>query len=471
MADESETFNSLLEKIIGGINDIRSKRARPCFNTILSYLKRINLEVDMPELKSAVGDLITRGIIYDGGKDGESFYVNNMGEIDNPMDNDIVEENRSIDDTEVNADDVDNLVNVTKEDVELLNTTDFTLENLPTVDNISFHEHLMDKIKTEVELIVYSAMDDSFYNKIKGLIKDEVRDALDGKVVEFGISSDTKEAKECNDGNNNLLVKALNDNISFLQKELESKDVIIKMLVSERTLITSNKKDTMVNPRTISKPYDVFSGRVKDSGNVQESVNNINVVKECDEKRTNELNENKGFRTVKEKTKKNQRSIAIMGDSILKDVDPFELRKKLKNKADRVYRHSFNGATTSAMKHHSVPVMEFNPDLVILHCGTNSLRGPENEEKIATDILTLAKSLKTDTNDILVSSIVPRRDQLKEKAEKVNDVLCIKCTQFNVPFIKHNNLRSEMHLKPKGQHLNKEGSSLLSDNFAAWINN
>ena len=453
MAEESETFNTLLEKIIEGIADIRSKRARPCFNTILSYLKRFNLEVNMPELKTAVDDLITRGIIYDGGKDGESFYLNNMGDIENPIDNDIDENNGSMND-KVKADEVA--------------TTDITLDN---VDNISFYEHLTDKIKTEVELSFNNVIDDSFYNKIKKLIKDEVRDALDGKVVECGLCDGVDEIKDCNDGNNTLLVKALNDNILFLQKELESKDVIIKMLVSERTLTTTNKEDTMVNP-TISKPYDTFSRCVKDSGNVKEkSVDNINVITESDEKRTNELNENEGFRTVEKRRKKNQRSIAVMGDSILKDVDPYELKKKLKNKSDRVYRHNFNGATTSAMKHHSIPVMEFNPDLVILHCGTNSLRGPENEEKIATDILTLANSLKTDSNDILVSSIVPRRDQLKVKAEKVNDILCIKCTQFKIPFMKHNNLRSEIHLKPKGQHLNKEGSSLLSDNFAAWINN
>ena len=122
------------------------------------------------------------------------------------------------------------------------------------------------------------------------------------------------------------------------------------------------------------------------------------------------------------------------------------------------------------MRHHAVPVMEFNPDIAILHVGTNSLRG-DTELKIAEDIVKLATTIKTDTNDILVSSILPRRDQLKDKAEKVNDLLRIKCSQSNVPYIRHNNIRSEMHLKPKGLHLNTKGSELLSDNFAAYINN
>ena len=159
-----------------------------------------------------------------------------------------------------------------------------------------------------------------------------------------------------------------------------------------------------------------------------------------------------------------------MGDSIIKELDPFEMKKKLNNKNVKVYRHAFNGATIHAMKHHSVPVMEFEPDMAILHVGTNDLRSDTSEQQIATDIVNLATSLKTDKNEICVSSITARRDQLKNKAEKVNDYLRIKCSQVNLHFIRHNNIRSEMHLKPKGQHLNSTGTTLLSDNFAAYVN-
>ena len=114
--------------------------------------------------------------------------------------------------------------------------------------------------------------------------------------------------------------------------------------------------------------------------------------------------------------------------------------------------------------------MEFNPDLAILHVGTNSLRGNTSEIQIAQDIVDLAVNLKTDENKILVSGIIARRDNLNEKAEKVNDFLRVKCAQFKLPFMIHSNIRSEIHLKPKGQHLNTTGSSLLSDNFATYIN-
>ena len=75
------------------------------------------------------------------------------------------------------------------------------------------------------------------------------------------------------------------------------------------------------------------------------------------------------------------------------------------------------------MKHHSIPLMEFDPDIAILHVGTNSLRGGNTESKITDDILSLACRMKKETNEIIVSSIIARRDQYEEKAEKVNDFL------------------------------------------------
>ena len=113
---------------------------------------------------------------------------------------------------------------------------------------------------------------------------------------------------------------------------------------------------------------------------------------------------------------------------------------------------------------------EFESDLTILHVGTNSLRTTDTEQNIAENILNLASNIKKDTKEIIISSIIARRDQFKDKAEKVNDFLFNKCQQLDIPFIRHNKLRSEIHLKPKALHLNFMASVLLSDNFAAWIN-
>ena len=154
---------------------------------------------------------------------------------------------------------------------------------------------------------------------------------------------------------------------------------------------------------------------------------------------------------------------------MVKGLNAFEMKKQLNNTQDKLYVRNFNGATTKAMHHHAVPVMEFNPDLVILHVGTNSLRGSDTDAKIADDIVTLAKELKTNNNEIIISSIIERRDELKDKAKRVNDFLVMRSAQFKIPLIRHDHI-NENHLKPKGLHLSTKGSELLSENFIGWIN-
>ena len=52
----------------------------------------------------------------------------------------------------------------------------------------------------------------------------------------------------------------------------------------------------------------------------------------------NQTKEKVGFKKSKNPDEK---TIAIIGDSLVKDVDPFQLRKKLKNKDNKVYIHNF----------------------------------------------------------------------------------------------------------------------------------
>ena len=122
------------------------------------------------------------------------------------------------------------------------------------------------------------------------------------------------------------------------------------------------------------------------------------------------------------------------------------------------------------MEDYAKPLMGFGQDLVVLHTGTNPLRGENTPKKIAEDIITLSTELKSDTNKIMISSIVPRRDQLREEAEEVNDFLYNKAIELGFSFISHENISTDIHLKPKGLHLNQKGCILLADNLIKWIN-
>ena len=106
------------------------------------------------------------------------------------------------------------------------------------------------------------------------------------------------------------------------------------------------------------------------------------------------------------------------------------------------------------MEHYSKPPMAFNPDLVILHTGTNSLRGESTPKEVAEEVINFATNLKSDDNEIIVSEIISRNDQLKEKAETVNDYLRMKTMELGIGYISHNNINTDIHLNPKGLHLN-----------------
>ena len=54
---------------------------------------------------------------------------------------------------------------------------------------------------------------------------------------------------------------------------------------------------------------------------------------------------------------------------------------------------------------------DFNPDVYLIHVGTNDLSSNKSPEQIPLDILNLANSLKLDNNTVIVSSIVLRDDE------------------------------------------------------------
>ena len=76
----------------------------------------------------------------------------------------------------------------------------------------------------------------------------------------------------------------------------------------------------------------------------------------------------------------------------------------------------FLSAKTIDMVDYIKPIQrDFNPDVYLLHVGTNDLSSNKSLEQISLDILNLANSLKLDNNTVIVSSIVPRDDENKRK--------------------------------------------------------
>ena len=74
-------------------------------------------------------------------------------------------------------------------------------------------------------------------------------------------------------------------------------------------------------------------------------------------------------------------------------------------------------------------------------------------------------------NNVVVSSIVPRKDRFKNKAKEVNENLKDKCEEHNFQLVQHHNINPFRHTNAKSLHLNNYGDKQLTRNFTSFIEN
>ena len=108
---------------------------------------------------------------------------------------------------------------------------------------------------------------------------------------------------------------------------------------------------------------------------------------------------------------------------------------------------------------------DFKPEMFILHVGTNDLPLNKSPKEISEDIVTLAESMKTENNKIIVSSIVCRADSFREKVGKVNAHLEEICAEKDIAIITHSNINLKRHLNKRRLHLNDAGNFCACKEF------
>ena len=87
------------------------------------------------------------------------------------------------------------------------------------------------------------------------------------------------------------------------------------------------------------------------------------------------------------------------------------------------------------MVHHvKPPIRADKADHVILHTGTNDFRSEKTASQIARSVTEIAMSLKDNDNSVIVSGIVPRHDNLNNKATEVSNRLLLICKERKILF-------------------------------------
>ena len=444
MANEEGNYDQDLEdRIIRIITKIKKNRNRPCLQNIFTMLTRGGRVIDTNDLKVFIDDLILRNILVNNGntESGDSFRIGGILH------------------TNINDFEVDNTIS-TQTDILLENSVD----DAPSVEsfiNENFYEVISKKIRDEVKVAVCNELSNTseLVNKLKLVNSERVSDEY---------------IKECDC--NTHLIQSLNNHIDFLQKEISSKDTIINMLVNDKCVISKDQVHSVQTSNTQS--FNSFNSNITSNKiNVSENkgksftypkksakvncdganndipvINNFNTLTESKEP------------TIKQKTK--YRSTTIIGDSIIRDIKQHKIRKDLPG--NKVFMKSFSGATTKCLTDYIKPSLRYQPDLFIIHGGTNDLRSEKTSKIIAEDITKLALSTKTDENDVIISGIIRRNDDLNSKGQQVNDFLKQFCSDNNIAYLDNSCIENK-HLNNSGVHLNYSGTVALANNFIKYI--
>ena len=147
---------------------------------------------------------------------------------------------------------------------------------------------------------------------------------------------------------------------------------------------------------------------------------------------------------------------------MMKDVDGYLLTGSI-NRKFIVKVRPFSSAKTIDMEGYTKPTKrDFNPDLYIIHVGTNDLSLDGTPEVISSRIIDTAKSLMTEKNKVVISNIAPRGDKYKEKGEILSKVLNEACSK---------DINPKRHLNRSKLHFNNYGNSIFVKNIRNFLSN
>ena len=106
-----------------------------------------------------------------------------------------------------------------------------------------------------------------------------------------------------------------------------------------------------------------------------------------------------------------------------------------------------------------------------MHIGTFDTPLNKSPKEISGDIVTLAESMKTKNDKIIVSNIVCYAGSFREKVLEVNAHLEEICAEKNIAVITHSNINPKRHLSKSRLHINDATLSVLVRNFRAFLAN
>ena len=142
---------------------------------------------------------------------------------------------------------------------------------------------------------------------------------------------------------------------------------------------------------------------------------------------------------------------------MVKVIKRWKINEKLKLTSASI--NCFPGANTRDMKHYTKLLIKKNPnfEVVIIHTCTNDLNSDSIPTEIAGNIMVLAFDIKSNVSrpcDFIISSIIPRDDQLQQETFNVSKELKELCACKIIIYTEHSNIHPRNHLNQSKLHFN-----------------
>ena len=269
----------------------------------------------------------------------------------------------------------------------------------------------------------------------------------------------------------------LSNRFSFDENDRSDQDTVGSE--TERTY-TIMQRSTQTRGKTIiQRPEEVSDTEHRVSKCTQATSNQSSQKPQREQNRTKRKNrtqhypetptgEHQDQQTRQRTDDRNRPNIVVVGDSIIKHIEPAKLRQGLKS---RLTFRTFSGANTEDMKHYLQPTLKAKPSHLIIHVGTNDLYGKLPDE-IAQDIAELGKTATKQVPGLklYISELITRSDgeDYDKKVQYINKLLETTCRNQSWQFIKHSNI-NKSHLNQGGLHLNRRGTAVLAQNIKHCI--
>ena len=118
------------------------------------------------------------------------------------------------------------------------------------------------------------------------------------------------------------------------------------------------------------------------------------------------------------------------------------------------------------MVHYCKPSLPRKLTQIIVRVGRNDLSNKSKSElEIATEIPSLAKSMRSKDTDVIISGLVPWLDEYEVKRGTVNHIAEDLCKEQGFRYIDSSKIDPTRHLNSSELHLEKSGECLLADNL------